>query len=476
MPATVPNGPGDSATFGVSITTSVSLSDAIEVNEIIFDAGSSPYTIEVGPGPFTVTISGRGITNNSGITQAFDINSTSSMGSGEIAFMNTAVAGNSTLFATDGTTVRFYNASSADRGSFNNSNIGDTEFHDSATADHGTFSNDGAPSDASWVGSGRTYFYNTSSAANAVMTNNGASGSITLGGITAFYDTSTAANATIIGNGGTSYPIGGTIYFYSDSSGGASRLELFQSGAVDISFHNAPGLAVGSIEGDGLVFLGSDNLTVGNNGLNTAFSGTIQDGGAVGGSDGSLTKTGIGKLTLSGANTYTGGTVVNAGTLLVANKRGSGTGAGTVVVNAGKLGGTGRISGRVIVGDGLAPEAYLTPGVAASRPATLAIGNTLTFQADGTLHFGYKSNAAGDKVIARGVTINGGAELFFGPIDTGTLAVGTVFTVINNTAATSIVGTFRNLPDGFTITVGSNTFQANYEGGDGNDLTLTVVP
>jgi len=25
------------------------------------------------------------------------------------------------------------------------------------------------------------------------------------------------------------------------------------------------------------------------------------------------------------------------------------------------------------------------------------------------------------------------------------------------------------------ITIGSNKFQANYEGGDGNDLTLTVV-
>ena len=51
---------------------------------------------------------------------------------------------------------------------------------------------------------------------------------------------------------------------------------------------------------------------------------------------------------------------------------------------------------------------------------------------------------------------------------------GTVFTVINNTAVTQINGTFSNLPDGGTITVGSNTFQANYEGGDGNDLTLTV--
>ena len=48
--------------------------------------------------------------------------------------------------------------------------------------------------------------------------------------------------------------------------------------------------------------------------------------------------------------------------------------------------------------------------------------------------------------------------------------------LISNTSATPIVGTFANLPDGSTFTVGTNTFQANYEGSDGNDLTLTVVP
>ena len=48
--------------------------------------------------------------------------------------------------------------------------------------------------------------------------------------------------------------------------------------------------------------------------------------------------------------------------------------------------------------------------------------------------------------------------------------------VLDNTASVETVGTFRNLPDGATVTVGSNTFLANYEGGDGNDLTLTVVP
>jgi len=57
----------------------------------------------------------------------------------------------------------------------------------------------------------------------------------------------------------------------------------------------------------------------------------------------------------------------------------------------------------------------------------------------------------------------------------GTLTSGTVLSAISNTSADPISGTFSNLPDGGTITVGSNIFQANYEGGDGNDLTLTVV-
>jgi hypothetical protein len=48
--------------------------------------------------------------------------------------------------------------------------------------------------------------------------------------------------------------------------------------------------------------------------------------------------------------------------------------------------------------------------------------------------------------------------------------------VIDNTAATLIAGTFSNLPDGSAFTANGNTYQANYEGRDGNDLTLTVVP
>lgn len=48
--------------------------------------------------------------------------------------------------------------------------------------------------------------------------------------------------------------------------------------------------------------------------------------------------------------------------------------------------------------------------------------------------------------------------------------------VISNTAAPPIAGPFSNLPDGSILAVNGNNFQADYEGGGGNDLTLTVVP
>ena len=68
-----------------------------------------------------------------------------------------------------------------------------------------------------------------------------------------------------------------------------------------------------------------------------------------------------------------------------------------------------------------------------------------------------------------------GALFSAAELGTGTLPSGTTFTVINNVAVTPVAGTFSNLADDGTITIGSNTFQANYQGGDGNDLTLTVI-
>ncbi len=70
-------------------------------------------------------------------------------------------------------------------------------------------------------------------------------------------------------------------------------------------------------------------LTVGNaSNLSGTFAGIIQDGS--GGGTLALTKAGTGTLTLSGANSYTGGTILNAGTVNISNATSFGTGSVTV--------------------------------------------------------------------------------------------------------------------------------------------------
>jgi len=190
-----------------------------------------------------------------------------------------------------------------------------------------------------------------------------------------------------------------------------------------------------------------------------------------------LQKIGTGMLALTGANTYAGGTTISQGILAVDNRRGSGTGSGPIHVNGGMFGGTGTVAGAVTVGRRSGRAAVLTPGKPGAHPGTLTIHSALTFNSNGIYLFELDSDTGtADQVLASGVTINSGAQ--FSPRDVGAsaLVAGTVFTVISNTAATPIAGTFANLADGSMFTVGDNTFQASYEGGDGNDLTLTVVP
>ena len=181
---------------------------------------------------------------------------------------------------------------------------GYTTFSTGATAANGTFTNNGGM--ASGAFGGAVTFYDASSTdSNGTFINNGGAVDGALGGKTVVSYTSTAGSATLIANGGQGGGQGGTIVFEDRSTGGTSRVEVFGNGSLDISTHNppAPGVTIGSIEGDGNVFLGAKILTVGNNNLSTTFSGVIQEGGLSGDPGGSLAKIGSGTLTLQGGAT-----------------------------------------------------------------------------------------------------------------------------------------------------------------------------
>jgi autotransporter-associated beta strand protein len=265
-------------------------------------------------------------------------------------------------------------------------------------------------------------------------------------------------------------------------------VKLYGNGTLSTTYSGTA--RVGSIEGDGLIILAlTYTLNVGD-GVSTTFSGVIRDDSppilknSSAGSErqrlpgGYFRKIGTGTLTLSGgSNTYTGGTIVSSGGLIVSNANGSATGAGKVMVEGGTLGGGGKISGPTTIGTDSGAGGFLQPGKGANNPIALTIKNTLTFKGGSTCIWKVNtSRAKADKVIASGVTIETGAQFSFNTVANKKLTAGKVFTAISNTAATPISGTFANLADGATITVGVNKLQVSYSGGDGNDLTLAVVP
>ena len=129
MPNTVPNGPTDVATFAASSITSLKFSAAHnEVAEIVFNPGASSFNINVDAQlshhfATTLTISGVGITNNSGLTQNLTSGPTVGRDNGTIEFLNAATAGDGTALTAlgaklDGVTfpgseINFYGTSAA---------------------------------------------------------------------------------------------------------------------------------------------------------------------------------------------------------------------------------------------------------------------------------------------------------------------------------------------------------------------------
>ena len=551
-PATIPNTQADTAAFGTSNLTNLTVGEWSDgsgqtdtmVRGIVFTPGADSYTITVTPVPgaypSALEINIGGIRNSSGVMQNFvAASSGTSEACGRIAFNSVGSAGeNVTIInqggdsadgdSTYGAFTDFDYSSSAGNATLVNqgSTAADTVFggHTSllfnSSAESATFiNNPGTVSQAAagftlvqttrnignstficnpatmagaeggWVeydggtsagtvfnmmGStvagaqaGQIYVYGGSGDASFIA--NGGNGSEAPGGLIDLFALPFSDQTVVTANGGINGGLGGTILIEGNPVLDAPQFEVFGDGTLDLT--NATGtIAIGSLSGSGIVLLDGHTLSIGSNDFDTTFSGVIQESGG-------LTKAGTGTLTLTGANSYTGATTVSAGVLVVSNTSGSGTGTGAVNVSVGTLGGKGVISGGVTIGTGSGVGAFLAPSVASNQTGKLTLKKTLTFKSDST--YTYKlntNNARADLVRAKGITVEGSAQFAFQPKGNHTLTLGTVFTVLNSVSTAPISGTFANLPDNSTFTVGPNNYQASYEGGDGNDLTLTVVP
>ncbi|HEX3882272.1 MAG TPA: autotransporter-associated beta strand repeat-containing protein, partial [Stellaceae bacterium] len=221
-------------------------------------------------------------------------------------------------------------------------------------------------------------------------------GTLTLSGANT-YTGATTINAGTLALGNTAA--------IADSSG----LTLAASGTTfDIS--NAGGSTkVSALSGVGgsVVNLGANQLVVGGGGAATTFAGVIQG-------TGSLFELPSNTLTLTGANTYTGGTMITSGTLAI--------GAG------GSLAATGAVgfldSGIFDISNG----GNQTIGDLSGIPGTVVLGaNTLTLgTADSTSFGGVISGTGGLTKQGAGTLALAGVDTFSGTvtINAGTVAIG----------------------------------------------------
>lgn len=318
-----------------------------------------------------------------------------------------------------------------------------------------------------------------------------------LSNVNALSTTATLLGASASANAGTvdlavagSYSLAaytGNNMKFTASSGSASTLTFTGNSVISSSTAGSGGRTITNNDSNlNLVFSG--DLEIGSTVSNTvtiAGPGNTTVGGSVfntGAGVRSLEKSGSGTLTLSGANSYNGATIVNAGKLVINGNSSTSTGNVSVATGA-TLGGSGLLGGATSVTGTLAPGNSIE---------SLGLG-ALSFVTGSTYAYELNSSSfAGDLTYSSGsLNIAAGSILTLTELFSGTLATNSKLTLISSVGAWN-GGLFTynssTLADDSEIVLGSNTWKFNYndtlggsnytsdQAGAANFVTLTVIP
>ena len=194
---------------------------------------------------------------------------------------------------------------------------------------------------------------------------------------------------------------------------------------------------IGNLSGGGAangnVTLGSNTLTV-NQTAPTIYAGSISGSGG-------LTKTGTDTLTLAGANSYTGVTDINAGTLVAANAAAlGGTGGGTNVGSSARL----RIDGVAVGAEPVTlngPGLFGTGAITSTGTASLAGPVTLAGNAVIAPNSGLTLTLSGPVNGAFGLTTGGFGTLNLNGAVGGVTPLAFLTTVATGATSATGIGT-----------------------------------
>jgi len=259
---------------------------------------------------------------------------------------------------------------------------------------------------------------------------------VLLGPITASVNAVQRNGTVVFSGGGTGYnTLGvaqGTARVGADDGIATSAMvTIANSGTANLDLNGYDQSVMGVVKGANTATIGNSSTTSDSTLTTTgtsAFGGLIQDTLGAGTHKVNLTVQG-GQLTLTAANAYSGVTTVNGGTLLVNNSTGSGTGSGAVEVHSGgTLGGTGSITGNVMVnaGGSLAPGASIGT-LTVNGNLVLSAGSTNVFEVDGT--------TPNSDALALGGAVTYGGVLRISP--SGAFTNGQTVTLFTGAGATS---------------------------------------